>query len=254
MNNRITVLIATASLGILAPVATFAQGTEGTLMLPTDVTIRDIGWRQIANTDEIVQFFLAVAETLVFVALLAFHPRANALRNDAERSRVQVSLFLFGLIGMVVGFLVVHHGYLIGFVIFGLGSLFRFRMESSSLIDGAILIIVTLVGLAVGLDLPVMALIATLACAATLWFAVGRRSTVLVLKYADEETLAAALEPIQHSLAAKGLRIASIRKNDFKPVVEFVLSHGEGETVKRVPELLDDLGRAGHGAKGWHLA
>ena len=163
-------------------------------------------------------------------------------------------MFLFGLIGMLVGFLVIHHGFLIGFVIFGLGSLFRFRMASSSLIDGAILIMVTLVGLTVGLDLPVMGLVATLAGAATLWFVTVHKISVIELKFTDDDALRAALEPVQEAFAGKGFRIVSTRKSDFKPVVELVLSHTDAEALKRVPGVLDDLSRSGHGAKDWHVA
>ena len=252
----ITRLIAltSATLLCLLPAAVLAQELEGTMMLPSEITVHDIGWSQIENLDEISEFFLAVVETLVFVAAFAFHPRANALRQDAHGWMVQVSMFLFAFIGMLVGFLVVHHGYLIGFVIFGLGSLFRFRMASSSLVDGAILIMVSLVGLAVGLNLPVMALVVTVAGAVTLWFVTVRKTSVVELKFKDDDTLRAALGPVREAFSAKGFRIVSARKSDFKPVVEFVLSHTDPEATTRVPEVLDDLSRTGHGAKDWHIA
>lgn len=254
MMTRSMALTVATLICLLLPASVLAQGLEGSLMLPSEISVHDIGWSQIANLDEISEFFFAVIETLVLIAAFAFHPRANALRQDAQGFLVQASMFLFGLIGMLVGFLVVHHGYLIGFVIFGLGSLFRFRMASSSLIDGAILIMVTLVGLAVGLNLPVMALVATVAGAATLWFVTVRKTSVVELKFKDDETLRSALGPVQEAFSAKGFRIVSTRKSDFKPVVEFVLSHTDPEAAQLMPEVLDDLSRAGHGAKDWHVA
>lgn len=254
MTTRSSALTVATLLCLLLPGALMAQELEGTMMLPSEITLHDVGWSQIANLDEVVEFFFAVVETLVFTAAFAFHPRANAVRQDAQGWLVQASMFLFAFIGMLVGFLVVHHGYLIGFVIFGLGSLFRFRMASSSLIDGAILIMVTLVGLAVGLNLPVMALIVTVAGAVTLWFVTVRKTSVVELKFKDDDTLRAALGPVRDAFAAKGFRIVSTRKSDFKPVVEFVLSHTDAEAATRVPEVLDDLSRTGHSAKDWHVA
>lgn len=253
MPHRFPTLLAATVVGLFLPVLAFAQSPEGTLTLPSSITVRDAGWSQISNMAELSEFFLAVVETLVLVAAFAFHPRGRALRQDAQGWNVQVSMFLFGLIGMFVGFLVMHHGYLIGFVIFGLGSLFRFRMASSSLVDGAILIMVTLVGLAVGLNLPVMALIATISGCAALWFATVRKTSVIELKFEDDATLRAALGPVQDAFAAKGFRIVSTRKSDFKPVIEFVLSHTEADAVRQVPGILDDLSQAGHGAKDWHV-
>jgi len=254
MRNRTTAFTAATLVALIASDSALAQTAESAFALPSEITVRDIGWSQIGNAEEITQFFLAVFETLLFVAVFAFHPRANALRDDAQGWRIRASMFLFGLIGMLVGFLVIHHGYLIGFVIFGLGSLFRFRMASSSLIDGAILIMVTLVGLTVGLNLPVMALTATLAGAGTLWFVTVRKTTVIELKFEDDDALRLALVPVQEAFASKGFRIDSTRKSGFKPVVELVLSHTDAEALKRVPEVLDDLSRSGHGAKDWHVA
>ena len=67
----------------------------------------------------------------------------------------------YALIGMVVGFLVTNHGALIGFVIFGIGGLLRLRTDADTTRDMMRLILVILIGLCVGLDLPVMAVIKT---------------------------------------------------------------------------------------------
>ncbi|WP_299423293.1 hypothetical protein [uncultured Shimia sp.] len=254
MFQPLATVLLIALVGCSLPDLTLAQSPEGTLTLPTSITVRDAGWSQIANTEELLEFFLSVIETLLLAVAFAFHPRGNALRQDTQGWSVQVSIFLFGLIGMFVGFLVIHHGYLIGFVIFGLGSLFRFRMASNSLVDGAILIIVTLVGLAVGLNLPVMALVATVAGWATLWFVTARKTSVVEVKFDDDDALRAAIEPLKAAFEAKSFRIVSMRKNDFKPTIEFVLSHSDSEAVSRVPGVLDDLGQAGHRAKGWHVS
>ncbi|WP_135506442.1 hypothetical protein [Roseovarius aestuariivivens] len=236
------------------PGALFAQAPEGAIVLPSDVSVRGTGWGQIHDFVELGDFFLSVVETLVFVAAFAFHPKANALREGARGWVVQASLFLFGLIGMLIGFLVLHHGYLIGFVVFGIGGLFRFRMETSSLLDGALLIMVTLIGLAVGLDLPVMALVATLAGFVTLWFVTSAKTSALELKFADDATLRAALEVLRGAVERKGFRVVSVRKTEFKPVVEMVVSHQTAEALNDIPQILDELDRAGHGVKDWYVA
>ena len=84
MRSLTAILIAATTLSLTASDPAFAQAPEGAFVLPSDVTIRDIGWSQIGNVEEISEFFLAVLETLVFVAAFAFHPRANALRENAQ--------------------------------------------------------------------------------------------------------------------------------------------------------------------------
>lgn len=242
-----------AALAAILPCVVFAQTPDGSIVIPNDVQIHDLGWAQIRNVGEIGEFLLGALETFVFVAAIAFHPRARTLRDDARGWRVQSSMFFFGLIGMLIGFLVVHHGYLIGFVVFGLGGLFRFRMESSSLLDGALLILMTLIGLSVGLNLPVMALVATVAGWTTLWFVASKRTTTLELKFKDDEALRAALDPVRTTLGQKGFRIVSVRKTDFKPVVEMVLSHSNVKAANDIPAILEELSQAGHGAKDWYV-
>ncbi len=253
MLQRIPILPLFLLVSFVLPSFAFAQAADGSLTLPTKITMRDVGWGQISNTEELFDFFLAVVETLVFVAAFAFHPRGKTFRQDAQARSVQVSMFLFGLIGMFVGFLVIHHGYLIGFVIFGLGSLFRFRMASNSLVDGAILIIVTLVGLAVGLDLPVMALVATVAGWATLWLVTVKKTSVVELKFKDDVSLSTALAPLRDAFISQGFGIVSTRKSDFKSVVEIVLSHRDNDAVNKVSDVLNEMNRAGHNVKDWYV-
>ncbi len=212
-----------------------------------------MGWDRIRNLGEIRDFFTAVLETLVFVAFFAFHPKANSLRQDARGSLVRPSMFLFGLIGMLIGFLVVHHGYLIGFVVFGLGGLFRFRTEASTLLDGALLILVTLIGLTVGLNLPVMALVATAAGWITLWFVATGKSLALELRFADDETLSKALDAVRTAVEQHGFRIVSVRKRDFKPIVKLELMHKDANAINNIPLVMEDLHRAGHVSKDWHI-
>ena len=61
----------------------------------------------------------------------------------------------------MIGVIVLNYGMVIGFVIFGLGGLMRFRSTTGSTRDTGRLIIVTLIGLIVGLNLPQFAVLAT---------------------------------------------------------------------------------------------
>jgi hypothetical protein len=69
---------------------------------------------------------------------------------------------MYALIGAVIGVIVLKYGMVIGFVIFGLGGLMRFRSTTGSTRDTGRLIVVTLVGLISGLNLPQFAVLATL--------------------------------------------------------------------------------------------
>ncbi|MGG7644804.1 hypothetical protein ACQ5SP_08380 [Rhodovulum sp. YNF3179] len=204
--------------------AALAQTSDGSLIIPGGIDVRGRGWSQIANIDEMLDFGVALIETAVLAAVLAFHPVNIGFRAQPDAVELRKGMFIFALIGMLTGFLVVHHGYLIGFVIFGIGGLFRFRMESSSISDTGQLVLVSLVGLAAGLDLPVMALIATLAAWIVIYTVGTSRRLVLEVKFAGKTVDPDAMQRLQAHLVDKGFTVVSVSKAKFKPTVNLVLS------------------------------
>lgn len=94
-------------------------------------------------------------------AVIAFHPTTARTIDTREEAELPKVLIMYALVGAVVGEIVLKYGMVVGFVIFGLGGLMRFRTDASSTRDTGRLIIVTLVGLIAGLDLPHFAVIAT---------------------------------------------------------------------------------------------
>ena len=219
--SRIAVPVVSLIVMICAACPALAQSEQigGVLTLPTEIAIDGKGWAQIFDAQEMMQFGLGVIETLILTTLLAFHPQNREHVQGRRNWRVPRALFLYGLIGMLVGFLVTHHGYLIGFVVFGVGGLFRFRMETMSISNAAQLILVSLIGLTIGLDLPVMAALATVAAWIVLWVFGGRRDLVLEVKFRDDLEYTQALDSLKHSLSAKGFVWGSVTKPKFKPIV-----------------------------------
>ena len=156
------VLLASAgAAGLLWAAPAAAQGLDQAPGFLPDVAIRGRGWSQVANPTELLEYAIGLVEVLVLTALIAFHPVSLAERRTVEDFDAPRILFVYALIGMVIGFLIMHHGYLIGFVIFGVGGLLRFKTEIDSSSDTTRLILVTLIGLCIGLDLPVIALVTT---------------------------------------------------------------------------------------------
>ena len=207
--------------------ASAAQTVDGAITIPSDFDVRDRGWSQLRDVGEMLEFLIALVETTAMTAVLAFHPRSIARRQGSSGWDLQRSMFLYGLIGLVVGFLVIHHGVLIGFVVFGIGGLFRFRMETLSTTDTALMIFVALIGLSVGLDLPVMALLLTIA-AATVLSVFSRQSHLSVeIKFDTTDEFAAKISRLRDALSAAGFTTRTVTKSKFKPIAEVVLSTSE---------------------------
>lgn len=130
--------------------------------MPIEPTmLPSVGWEGLLEWDYMLQSFLALVLATVLGAGIAYHPttaRTVDTRAEAELPKV---LIMYALVGAVVGEIVLKYGMVVGFVIFGLGGLMRFRTDAASTRDTGRLIIVTLIGLIAGLNLPHFALMAT---------------------------------------------------------------------------------------------
>ncbi|MBS0386739.1 MAG: hypothetical protein JSS00_15460 [Proteobacteria bacterium] len=120
------------------------------------------GWGGFLDGPYMLESLGALTLAVALGMVIAFHPttrRTIDTREEAELPKVHI---MYALIGAVIGVIVLKYGMVIGFVIFGLGGLLRFRSTTGSTRDTSRLIIVTLVGLISGLNLPQFAVLATL--------------------------------------------------------------------------------------------
>lgn len=245
-----TVLVALAVFA--SPVA--AQMADGSLMLPAEIDIRGKGWSQLSNYDEMVEFALSLIEVIAATALLAFHPVNFRYRDHASNFDLTKSMFLFAFIGMLTGFLVMNHGYLIGFVIFGIGGLFRFRMETINTFDTAQLVIVALVGLAVGLDLPVMAFVSVAATSLVLWI-FGKTVTLhLEVKFDEKRANKDIVLAFERELTKRGFDTVAVSKAKFKAIGHFTLkSKKPGAQASLLRNMADLQSHDELGIEDWHI-
>lgn len=146
---------------------------------------------------EILDFIVDMLLSLALSASIAWHPVRLRDRKTIEDVSKPLLFLLYGLIGMAVGFLVVRHGYIIGFVVFGMGALLRFRNSMDKTEDTVQVMLVTILGLSVGLGLPVSAVLLALMCWVLIWLSGRSRAYELVLKSTDTQALEAGVISVQ---------------------------------------------------------
>ena len=162
------------------------------------------GWTQVYDRAELQSFVIGVAATLLLAALITFHPVRLAARRATEDFVMPHLFMLYALIGMGVGFLVIQHGYIIGFVVFGIGALLRFRSSLDDPVDTVEMILVTVLGLCVGLNLPIMAILIGVVGWVLIW-ATGRRTPVeLKLQAENQDALQSAIDHVHQIIGAQG--------------------------------------------------
>ncbi len=119
-----------------------------------------VGWEGFLDSEALLQSFLALTLAIFLGAVIAFHPTTARTVDTREEAELPKVLIMYALVGAVVGEIVLQYGMVVGFVIFGLGGLMRFRTDAASTRDTGRLIMVTLIGLISGLNLPHFAIIA----------------------------------------------------------------------------------------------
>jgi hypothetical protein len=123
--------------------------------------IADQGWAGFADLTGLARAVAVLALASLLGALIAYHPRSRRTVDRIVEAEAQKAYVMYAAIGALTGMMVLKYGMVMGFVIFGIGGLIRFRTDLRSASMTGRLILVTLVGLACGLNLPHLAVLAT---------------------------------------------------------------------------------------------
>jgi hypothetical protein len=163
---------------------------------------------------------------LLLAALLGFlighHPRHVQAADTLEEVEAQKVHVLYAVIGAVIGILVVKFGLVVGFVVFGIGGLIRFRTILRSASVTGNVIFSTLVGLSCGLDLPHVAVLATAFAFVMTYFLESRAAYRIEIKSLPTGKVAAAAAAYRSVLEQQGCEILREKKNPSKDRVVLI--------------------------------
>lgn len=182
-----------------------------------------VGWEGFLDTAALSQSFLSLVLAIFLGAVIAFHPttaRTVDTRAEAELPKV---LIMYALVGAVVGEIVLQYGMVVGFVIFGLGGLMRFRTDAASTRDTGRLIMVTLIGLIAGLNLPHFAVMATAFSWTLIYTFDGHPVCELEIHEIPKGKVKEAAEAYRAQLAQLGCKIISEDRSFAKSRIVYVL-------------------------------
>jgi hypothetical protein len=118
-------------------------------------------WSGFADVEFLVSAAVALLLASLLGAVIAYHPTSRRTVHSLEDAEAQKVYVLYPAIGAVAGIMVLKYGTVVGFVVFGIGGLIRFRTDLRSAPMTGRLILVTLIGLSCGLALPHLAVLAT---------------------------------------------------------------------------------------------
>ncbi len=197
-----------------------------------------IGWEGFLDNEALLQSFLALTLAIFLGAVIAFHPTTARTVDTREEAELPKVLIMYALVGAVVGEIVLQYGMVVGFVIFGLGGLMRFRTDAASTRDTGRLIMVTLIGLISGLNLPHFAIIATAFAWLLIYVFDGHPVCELEVHEIPKGKVKDASEAYRTVLASLGCTIISEDRSFNKGRVTFVLRAPRNKTQTQLTATL----------------
>lgn len=189
----------------------------------TDVQgLQSVGWSGFLDFEHLLQSFLALLLSTALGLLIAFHPTTRRMVDTVEEAELPKVMVMYALVGAIVGVTVLEYGLVIGFVVFGLGGLMRFRTDTATTRDTGRLILVTLLGLISGLNLPHFAVLAALYAFIIIYVFDGRPVYSLKVREIAKEQVRDADVAYRQALVALGCKVITDTKSFSKGRLSFV--------------------------------
>jgi hypothetical protein len=180
------------------------------------------GWRGFTDLGFIVNALSMLVLATVLGAALGMQPRHDKTTNSLEEIETPQIYTMYAVIGGIVGIMVVKYGLIVGFVLFGIGGLIRFRTILQSATRTGRVILVTLVGLSCGLNLPHVAVLSAAFGWILICFLDSRITYQLQVKGIDPDKFAATSAAYRSALEKLTCRVLNEKKSPRKKRVTYI--------------------------------
>jgi hypothetical protein len=215
----------------------FGQGLDDTV-LATPLP-KGEGLAGFSDWDFLLKTLFNLSLAAVLGAVIGFHPRSVQTADTLKEVEAPKVDIMYATIGALIGIMVVKYGLVIGFVLFGIGGLIRFRtvMRSANLTGQVIL--VTLVGLSCGLDLPHVAVVATAFGWVLMYLLEWKITYSIDVRALPEDRLMEAIDAYRRVLLDSGCKILGEKKRPGRGRVSFIFRPGARESQAQIQDVLE---------------
>ncbi len=212
------------------------------------------GWQGFSDVEFLFNAFLTMTLAVVLGAIIAYHPRYTRSADTFAELEAPKVYIMYAVIGALIGIMVVKYGLVIGFVLFGIGGLIRFRTVLRSAHLTGHVIFVTLIGLSCGLELPHVAVLAT-AFGFVLIYVLDARITYRIdVRTIPRERVVEAAASYRKVLQQQGCQILSEKKNPEKERLSFIFRTSSRVTRQQLDDALEaDIDAPLKGSIDWEI-
>jgi hypothetical protein len=181
-----------------------------------------VGWAGFRDTQFMANSFGALLLAIVLGAVIGYHPTPPRTVDRLQEADMPKVYIMYAFIGAVIGVTVREFGMVIGFVVFGIGGLMRFRTDTDSTRDTGRLIVVTLAGLIAGLGLPHFAVLTTVFAFVLIYAFDSNPVCRVKIEQLPADRIAESADVYRGVLQRQGCKIITEHKSVAKGRVEFV--------------------------------
>jgi hypothetical protein len=197
------------------------------------------GWQGFYDFEFLGYAFLTLTLAAFLGAVIAYHPRYTRSADTLAELEAPKIYIMYAVIGALIGIMVVKYGLIIGFVLFGIGGLIRFRTVMRSAHLTGHVIFVTLIGLSSGLELPHVAVLATVFGFLLIYVLDARITYRIDVRSIPLEHVAEAAAAYREVLRQQGCHILSEKKNPEKKRISFIFRTSPKVRRHQLEDLLE---------------
>ena len=232
-----SVLIALATSVVLVAMPAWSQQVPEFLL--RDPASMGEGWQGFTDVGFLVSATLTLLLAVILGAIIAYHPKHGQTADTLEEIEAPKVYIIYAVIGAMIGIMVVKYGLVVGFVLFGIGGLIRFRTSLRSASLTGRVIFTTLIGLSCGLDLPHVAVLATVFGYVLVYILDASVAYRIDIRALPSERVAEAAAAYRALLEQEDCRIVSEKKNPKKKRVMFIFRSSKHVTQHYLQDLLE---------------
>ena len=199
-----------------------AQGQNLPSLMESPEPLSEEGWESLLDLQFMLEATLVLLLATLLAAAIAFHPKSHRSMESIEKAEAPKVYILYSVIGAMIGIMVLKYGLVVGFVVFGIGGLTRFRTTTGSVIKTGRMIFVTLIGLSAGLNLPHVAILSTLFVFILIYIMDSQVTYRIIVKGLHTEDLTETARIYREVLERQKCKVLSEKKDFIKSQVAFV--------------------------------
>jgi hypothetical protein len=213
-----------------------------------------VGWDAFTDGWYMLNISIVLAMSVLLAAVIAYHPLIRSKASSVEELEQPKIFIMYSIVGAMAA-MVAQVNQTIGFVIFGIGGLLRFRSNVGPAKDTGRVILATIVGVSCGVNLFVAAVFATAFGWILIWYLESHNIGRVMVKGLTPVIIPRATEAYRQVLAAAGCKILGEKKKVTKGQISFVF-----RTVRPIDrEALEDQFEAQvpqelRGSVDWEIA